>query len=69
MRQVKVPFVKKVGRRLAPFACVAILGVTASACGSSAKPIQSNTPPAVTTPAGATTPPTTTPPQSGGAGF
>jgi len=60
--------VRPLVRRLAPLACVAILGVTAAACGSDNKP--DNTGPAVTTtPSGATTPATTTAPKSGGAGF
>jgi hypothetical protein len=83
MRQVQVPFSQKAIRRVLPVACLAILGVTTAACGSSVKPATTNTPSAVTTPAAASTPAaattpaavttpaaaTTAAPQAGGAGF
>jgi hypothetical protein len=66
MGQVKVTPVSKVGRRIAVMACVAILGVGATACGASdtvtpQAPTQQSVPPATATP------PTTSP--QAGAGF
>ncbi|MCU1400228.1 MAG: hypothetical protein JWN62_3337 [Acidimicrobiales bacterium] len=69
MRPMKCSSARKVAQRIAPIACVAMLGVVGVGCGSTAKPANGNTPPAVTTPSSATTPATTSPPQSGGAGF
>jgi hypothetical protein len=73
MTRPKLTSVRHIVRRLTPVACVAILGLSAAACGSSTKPGTNNAPTATTTPAGPTTPPTTTPattsPQTGGAGF
>ena len=71
MRQVKVTAISKVGHRIAVMACVAILGVGATACGASSNNVTPQAPtvtvakPTATTVA---TPPTTSP-QSGGAGF
>lgn len=57
-------------RYLAPVACVVMLGVGASACGSSTSSTDTGDSPGATTPAGATTPSVaTSEAQSGGAGF
>jgi len=77
MRQVKVTAGRKVVQRFAVVACVAILGVGATACGDDtvtpgAPANTTQQAPAATTPAAAaTTPaaPATSNPQSGGAGF
>lgn len=81
MRRVKVSSARNVARRIAPVACVAMLGVGAAACGSSSKTGTHDAPTATTAPSGATvapsgattapatTAPATTAPQSGGAGF
>ena len=74
MRRVKVTSARTVVRRIAPIACVALLGVGAAACGSSSNTGTHDSPTATTAPSGATpapaTPaPATTAPQSGGAGF
>jgi hypothetical protein len=63
MRQVKVTAASKVVQRIAIVACVAILGVGATACGSTG----SNVTPGAPTPTVAKAPTTT--PKSGGAGF
>ena len=70
MTRVHVPFARKAVRRMAPIACVVMLAVVGAACGSSAKPANGNTPPAVTTtvPASPATS-TTSAPQAGGSGF
>jgi hypothetical protein len=72
MRQVKVTAVSKVAQRIALIACVAILGVGATACGSSGN-VTPKAPTPTTARSTVTTPPTTAPPttapKSGGAGF
>ena len=65
----KFTSVRNVVQRIAPIACVAILGVTTAACGSSTKPGSNNTPTATTSPPSPATTPAATNPQSGGAGF
>ena len=67
MRQVKVTAVGKVVQRIAVIACVAILGVGATACGSTGDNVNPQAPTPTQAPAAVTTP--TTSPQSGGAGF
>ena len=76
MSQVKVTAGRKVVQRFAVVACVAILGVGATACGDNTvtpgAPANTTPAAAATTPAAAaTTPaaPATSNPQSGGAGF
>lgn len=71
MRQLKPTTTSKVGRRIAMMACVAALGLGATACGASdsnnvtpGAPTGTVQVPAATTPA-----PAATNPQSGGSGF
>ena len=74
MRRTNVMPIRRLVRRLAPIACVAMLGVAAAACGSDDKSPSNDTSTVTTTPSGqttspATTAPATTAPKSGGAGF
>ncbi len=70
MKRAKFTSVRHIVRRLAPLACVAILGATAAGCGSDTKPGNGNdTPTVTTTPSSPTTTPAATSPKSGGAGF
>jgi len=70
MRRTTASSARPLVRRFAPIACVAVLGVSVAACGSSDKPGNTTPAPAVTTtPSGATTTPATTAPKSGVAGF
>ena len=74
MKRVKVVSARKVVWRIAPIACVALLGVGAAACGSSSNTGTHDAPTVTTVPASAaaapaTAAPATTAPQSGGAGF
>ena len=70
MRRVNVTPASKIAHRIAVMACVAILGVGATACGASDNNVTPQAP-AVTTPkptaTTVATPPTTSP--QGGAGF
>ena len=76
MKRVNGTPARRVAQRIAPIACVAMLGLTAVACGSTTKTVTNNsptTPAAATSVPGASTPaPTTTAPgapKTGGAGF
>jgi len=64
MRQVRITVRDKVVSRIAVVACVAILGVGVTACGSSDGGSVTPGAPATNAPSAATTPP-----KSGGAGF
>jgi hypothetical protein len=80
MTQVTGTFRKSVAQRAIAIACLAVLGVTASACGSTTKSGPNNSPAGTTVPSKAaassattgpatTAPSTTAAPKSGGAGF
>jgi len=70
MRQLKPTTTSKVGRRIAMMACVAALGLGATACGASDS---NNVTPGAPTGTAVQVPAATTPgatnPQSGGSGF
>jgi hypothetical protein len=65
MRQLKPTTAHRVGRRVAMMACVAVLGLGATACGASDSNNVTPGAPTGTTPAA----PAATNPQSGGSGF